>query len=75
MATFEGCWEVVSFEYYCIIFYVIVEIHYFVRFQELEWIFNKISLIAFQLDVWDLDVVYEADYLIEELVFSLVKHL
>ena len=71
----EVCREVVCLENDSIVCDVIVEINYFVFFQKHEWILYKISLVSFQLDVWNWDIVNETDDLVEELVFRLIKHL
>ena len=73
MATVESCREVVGFENNSIVAHVVVEVDDFVILLQVEGVFNKITLVSFQLDVGDLHIVDEADNLLKDFFLCLTQ--
>ena len=73
MTTLKGRREVVCLKNYRIVFNVVVKVDHLVCFQKLEAVFNQISFVALQLDVWNLYGVNKAYYIVEKLFLGLVE--
>jgi len=73
MATVEGSGEVVSLENDGVVGDIVVEIHKFIVLLQVERVLDQVPLVPLQLNVWDLDVVNEANDLSEDFVFGLAE--